>query len=295
MSLENISTFEHDVAAELAAKEATVRSIAAASGDVGNTDKKDQSESKKSASKKPLLIVGAVTLVVSLIGGIGYLYTINRDTQVVPLVVAPEKSKEQVKEESLQKLTPLFGDSIGQFITTVKKNPNSYVITISEFKPVFSYLERNRSEYIEEIATVLGVEHEYRDAPTYEELAKLSALPPKATTTTKAGVPTPQKNQKVATTTPKAPVPVTATTSSSTLIMEDIELTVPQTVPEPVAPKAPQIQVPFTYSDITISNQNIRVVTSGANSFYYAYIDTKAVVFATTVEEIFAQKSAILR
>ncbi len=52
--------------------------------------------------------------------------------------------------------------------------------------------------------------------------------------------------------------------------------------------------IPFIFSDRTINNQNIRVGISGSSSIMYAFINTQALVIATSTEAIMTLRSDIL-
>lgn len=52
--------------------------------------------------------------------------------------------------------------------------------------------------------------------------------------------------------------------------------------------------IPFTFTDITISNQNMRVGTSGDARVVYAFVNAKALVIASSTEGILALRGGIL-
>lgn len=52
---------------------------------------------------------------------------------------------------------------------------------------------------------------------------------------------------------------------------------------------------PFSFADVTINNQNMRVGTSGANTVVYAFVNAKYLLISRTTDGILALRSAILR
>ena len=52
---------------------------------------------------------------------------------------------------------------------------------------------------------------------------------------------------------------------------------------------------PFVFSDITLNNQNMRIGKSGSRTIIYAFINTEALVFATTPEGILSLRGDIIR
>ncbi len=52
---------------------------------------------------------------------------------------------------------------------------------------------------------------------------------------------------------------------------------------------------PFTFTDVTLNNQNMRVGTSASSTVIYSFINTQALVIASTTEGILALRNAILR
>lgn len=52
---------------------------------------------------------------------------------------------------------------------------------------------------------------------------------------------------------------------------------------------------PFTFSDFTTNNQNMRVGTSASSTVVYAFINTQALIIASSTDAILKLRSAILR
>jgi hypothetical protein len=52
---------------------------------------------------------------------------------------------------------------------------------------------------------------------------------------------------------------------------------------------------PFTFTDLTLSNQNMRVGVSGSSTVVYAFVNAQALVIASSPQGILALASAILK
>jgi hypothetical protein len=52
---------------------------------------------------------------------------------------------------------------------------------------------------------------------------------------------------------------------------------------------------PFSFTDVTINNQNMRVGVSGESTVVYAFVNTKVLLISSTTEGILALRGAILR
>lgn len=52
---------------------------------------------------------------------------------------------------------------------------------------------------------------------------------------------------------------------------------------------------PFSFTDVTLSNQNMRVGTTGSSTVVYAFINAKALVVATSTQGILSLASDILK
>ncbi len=51
---------------------------------------------------------------------------------------------------------------------------------------------------------------------------------------------------------------------------------------------------PFTFTDVTLNNQNMRVGSSGSSTIVYAFVNTGALLVASSTEAILTMRSAIL-
>lgn len=52
--------------------------------------------------------------------------------------------------------------------------------------------------------------------------------------------------------------------------------------------------VPYTFSDVTILNQNMRVGTSGESSVVYAFVNAKTLLVSSSTQGILTLRSGIL-
>jgi hypothetical protein len=154
-------------------------------------------------------------------------------------------------------------------------------IEINNFPQVYSYLLRNEKYYIEEVAKSLNIKHDFQDDPNATKFIQNTQRTQAQSSTTKPQA-KPQANSAAL-----LGQDPSASLIASSSFQDAVAIA-------PVDDSAPQVEVPFTFSDMTINNQNIRVVTSGKNTFYYAFIGKTGVIFAATLEELFTQKSAIL-
>lgn len=278
--ISKVETFEHNIAEEIKMKEASLTEISAASNNVGN----DPVELPK---KPPVFFIALVTFFILCLLGfglLGYFYVTglspNQEEQPLPVVVTTPKAV-----TDLATLSPTLSGQIGRFVTTIDKKEQGYILTINSYSPVFAYMTRNENAYIEELASVFAG----RPAATM------------ATSSTETATQTPQVAAitPVATTTP-SPATSTQNTATSSKIasssmMQATSTEAPLTIPTntDVSIFAPQVEASF--SDITISNQNMRVWTSGKNTVVYAFVGNNTVLISNSKEGILALKGAILR
>lgn len=268
MSLKNIDTFEQDIAQELKKKEVAVREAPPTSRTVGNI----QQEAPERRSPIIFIVLGILMLSTltgsSYFGYTFYVNALNPPQAVIQATLPVVKTKTSM----LAEISPSFPDAIGMFVTNVTKNQYGYTVSISSFSPVYAYMLRNEKDFGDDVARSLGVERGTMSTPIIYDAATLTTSTATTSTSSKptvGGTKNTSTTTVATTTTPPPPLIVPVDTSS--------------------------IIVPFTFSDTTVSNQNIRVGTSGQNSFYYAFIDNKALVFSASVEGILTLKNAILR
>lgn len=53
--------------------------------------------------------------------------------------------------------------------------------------------------------------------------------------------------------------------------------------------------LPFSFTDITLSNQNMRIGTSGSSTVIYAFVNSQLLVISSTTEGILTLRNAILQ
>jgi hypothetical protein len=286
MTLQNIDTFEQDVAQELKKKEATMRKVATAANDVKNV----QPVAKKT-SLLPVVLVFFFLLILIAGGTLGYLYY-ERQQAPAPVAQQAPPSKPELLAKSLAELSPRFPDAMGIFVTDVKKNENGYTLTLSAFSPIYSYMLKNESVYADDVAKALGVPKAVKGdlnilpvaTPPTPKVVVIEQLATTTSTSTKG------EGAKMASTT-KATTKSTSTPATTT---PEVVAPIVAPEPEPVIEKD-MTPVPFTFSDMTLFNQNMRVGASGGNTIYYAFIENKALVFSKTPDGIISLKNAILR
>ena len=256
MESTNVETFEHDIANEVRQKEASIVDIASSMGDLG--DKKAGVEDDK--KQNTLIYIVIVLVFCGLIGTgyVGYTY-LNGD----PSVISAQPTTEQKKlhpEVSLSSVSPIIENSVGKFLTNVEKSEDGYSISIISYSNVFSYMLRNESSFGDEIAKAVGNKHVLKTVATGTQ--EVTSTNSTSTNTIKVGTSTQSTG--------------TSTKATSTIEIEQI-------IPEE-----------YIFSDITISNQNMRVAVSKYGTVAYAFIGTQKLVISSSTEGILRLRSNIL-
>jgi hypothetical protein len=145
MAVENIDTFEHDIAEEIRTKEASITDIASAGGDVRNTH---------GSSSNLLLMLGLfliLLVIASLVGAIYYYTKVNPVPQAEPSAL---QALPQGRE--LSSVSPTLAANVGQNLGPVNVSPYGYTIAILDLSSVFSYMLRNEDAFADEIARAVG-------------------------------------------------------------------------------------------------------------------------------------------
>ena len=257
MATSMVDTFEHDIAEEIRHKEASIADIATAVGDIGNDD------TKTPKHNLTLIIIVSILSFCGLIGA-GLLVYSYYSGAMSPVTVTNTPSSEIKKVgagASLKTLSPAMDQSIGSFVTNVQKSKLGYSMNITSYPPVFAYMLKNENAFGEELALALGNSHTVKKSEEPKQI--------QATTTTK---------ETTASTT--IPVPKTSTSTQATTTTETEETKLPET---------------YIFSDITISNQNMRIATSAYGTVVYAFIGTQRLVISTSTEGILALRSSVLQ
>lgn len=145
--LEKVDTFEDDIANEVKQKEASVVSISAAGGDVGN-------EPLPTPPNSSNLLIGSILFIVCVIvislGG--YIYYIKTKTINIPTIT--EATKPPIV--NLERISDELNSSIGEYVTDTTKNEYGYIISIDSYSPVFSYMIKNENLYADQMARAVG-------------------------------------------------------------------------------------------------------------------------------------------
>ncbi len=281
-----VDTFEGNISDEIKRKEASLTEISSASNNVGNND------DILLPKRRPIFLIATICVfILCLIGfaALAYYYfndsilspkkeTVLINPTVVPKVVADIKN-----------ISPTLFEQIGRFVTRVEKKDKGYVITISEYSPVFAYVTRNEKNYIEELSLLF---------PATQVQAVSSSTPPKitppliATTTITASSSNETASTTKSTTTKSLAVkkaPTKQKTSTTTAILAtstpDIEL----------APLPEEVPVGPYFTDVTIANQNMRVWNGQNNTVVYAFVGNTTILISNSTDGILALKGAILR
>ena len=290
-----VDTFEHDIADEIRRKEATLEEVKAIAK---STDTNHQVVPPK---KVPVLsITLSITIILALlgIGGIAYYY--YNSTILPPSsqpITIPKKDIPKITAE-VTKVSPTLGVQIGRFVNSVEKKDSGYIISINNYSAVFAYMTRNEDAYIEELANLFTT---VTQATTTQVAVKpLVVETPVVSTTTSTGTST-STSTKTATSTKST----TKATSTAKSIPTTKASSSTQPTSTPLVPKNPIDTVPNTmtdssrikqeYTDLTVSNQNMRVYKNGKQTVIYSFVGTTAVLISDTPEGILALRGAILR
>lgn len=280
-----VDTFEGDISYEIKRKEASLTEISAASNNIGNND--DIVLPKKTPVFLITLVIFFILCVIG-IGSLAYFYLNDsilsptaEDTRILQSAIPKNKA-------DLKSISPTLSNEIGRFVTGIEKRDQGYIITIREYSPVFAYMTRNENNYIGELVLLFGENVPIPQAPpiiststtiqaTTTLIAATSTIATATTTTVKI---VPKKNI------PKA------ATSTKPLPVIPLEQTSTTTTPEVLVPR--EVTDPY-FTDVTISNQNMRVWASGGHMIVYAFVGNNTVLISNTKEGILNLKSAILR
>lgn len=147
MTIPQVDTFEHDIASEIKQKEASIVSIATASGDIQDTPLPPSPTSPAILIASILFFISIVTVAV-----LGYMYYRKSTTPVMPIV-----SVDTTPPANLSDISPILTEAIGTFVATTTKTDYGYAVILESYSPVFAYMIKNEAEYAEELATSLGV------------------------------------------------------------------------------------------------------------------------------------------
>lgn len=253
MTVPTADTFEHDIVDEIRHKEASITDIASAVGDIGNTQ-----EVTSTGSTSVFISIVTILILCGVVGAgyVGYLY--YNEGPVANIAEAQRNAELQQKKLtpgiSLNLISPVLDQTIGQFLTDAKKTKDGYSISIISYSPVFSYMIKNERDFADEIALAVGNTH---IAKTSTSTMQEKITPPVATGT-----------QVTATSSKPA---VSTTTPKETIV---------------------ELPTEYIFSDVTLGNQNMRVATSIYGTVVYAFIGTQRLVISSSVEGILSLRSS---
>lgn len=250
-----VDTFARDISEEIKHKEASLADIATASNDIGNTPEEASPLENKSSR---IFFIALGFLFVGIIALIGFIYYYFSALNIPAeqLSIADTQTM-ATKSANLGTLSVTLNDAIGRHVSRVEKKDKGYVLTLSSYSPVFAYITRKESDYVSQLLNAIS--------PEIIEKQKGTATP---------------TSQVQATSTATS----STATASSTIISTSTQTQVVGEIKEgPI------------WSNVTLSNVNIRIYKDGNRSLAYSFISTEKLVIAQTAEDVLAIKNAILR
>lgn len=256
MDKQIIETFEHDIADEVRSKEASISDIVTAVGDITtNSEKAPETNSSR------YLIGIVIVLVVCGLFGAGYM--IYSYAQGGPVTQNSNTDQETTTKKpssgvSLDSLSPTISQAIGSHITKVEKTKYGYILSIDSYSPVFAYMLKNENLFVNELAEAV------KSIPTGKSDASSNVG-------VKKDAPVVSTSTTVASGTPVTP------SSSTTIEVKE------------------KLSDELIFSDITISNQDIRVALSTKGSVAYAFIGTQKIVISSSEEGVLQLRGSILQ
>lgn len=256
MTIPTIDTFERDIVDEIQHKEVSVSEITTAVENIGGV-KKEKEVSNETKSSSMLTGVVVILILCGLVGlgYIGYVYFVNPQDALAP---------KQQRDLTTQK---------------EKAHPKIAVATLSPalnnaIGPFLTSVEKTNNGYIVEINSYSPVfsymiknESEFADElgltlGNTHEIKKVDVSSSTIVTTTA----------------------VASTSQATTTIGATTTATVNEN----------QISTEYIFSDITISNQNMRIAKSIYGTVVYAFVGTRTLVISTSPEGILTLRNNIL-
>ena len=299
--LPKIDTFEADIASEIKRKEASFAQVQASMP--SGPGSRDDDKSVVLPKRTPLFFIGLVVFAVITVIAVGVLIHLLVTSSTAPqqITETPQTVKTQQEPSTLTALSPTLSYQIGRYVGSVEKKEVGYIITLKEYSPVFAYVTRNEGDYIEDLANLFGdiqpsATTTKKEASQQPESTSSTSLPQTATIATIASSTGSTATGTQATSTKKLAqaTPKTATTTK--------QKTQEATTTEPSLPLPPPVALPRVttefitpFSDLTISNQNMRVYTKDTKKVIYAFVGTKYLLIAQTPEAILSLRSGILK
>lgn len=216
-------------------------------------------EENKPVSQSTLVTIVTILIICGIlgVGYIGYIYY-NKDTTPITKEQRDALATQQKKlkgEIKLNSVSPTLDRAIGTFLTKVEKNDVGYSMSILSYSPVFSYMIKNEAAFGDEIALAVG------NSTTSKS---------KATTT-------------------QAEIVVSTSSVSTSTLTHGTSTKIATTSPEESLPTS------YIFSDVTISNQNMRIATSLYGTVVYAFIGTQNLVISSSTDGILTLRSNTFR
>lgn len=155
MPLSKVETFEHDVAAEVLKKEASISQSASEENLIKEVTKEVTMPEEKSNSSV-LLLVGVFVFIILGVGGyFGYtMVNSSPDTSTPVTTTTPTPTK---KEVTFGTTFPDLALPLGPYVTSYKKNEYGYSVAVSDYSSAFSYIVKNEDTFIFSVAKVLPI------------------------------------------------------------------------------------------------------------------------------------------
>ncbi len=296
MPTPKVDTFESDIAEEIKRKDAAYGEVASELVPPPVTT----AEVSKPIKPAPVFLIVLIAFFSSgVIGLICLAYYYFTDSLLPPSQKSLDVNQHQVPKVAapLATLSKTLNAQIGTYVTGVEKRDVGYIISINSYSPVFAYMVKNEDSYMNELATTLypqvvgTVATSTPVTPRASSIvAVASTTPPilvstttEKTATTTSGTSTKPSSKKTKTkSVPQKPTTGTSTPNTSTTT-EEVLL---GEKPAPVTTSA--------FTDVTISNQNMRVWKMGDQTVVYAFITTEKIAIATSTDAILAIKNVII-
>lgn len=273
-----VDTFAKDISEEIKHKEASLTDIATASNTIENKNVEAAINSNKTSR---MFFLAILLFCVIVIGVLGFVYFTFTNQTTTELAAQTETSALPATAKKLATISSTLDSAIGRNVTSVEKKEGGYVLTLSEYSPVFAYMTRQESSYADELLASLSPIEKSKTANTTTATPAQtpSAVPEVKTSTTSLGTTTPL----IKTATSSRELKGTSTPKNTS-----VSTTSPSQEEQGVTIASP-------WTNVTLSNINMRVYKDGDRMFVYSFVSTKKLVIARTPEEVLKIKSAIIK
>lgn len=257
MASPGVDTFEHDIANEIRQKEASIADIASAVGDIGNTTTEE-----KTVLPKPSSSLTGVVVILVVCGVIGLIFVayLFFNGELDSYINGGKTSPSVVSE------------------LPIKKESSS--LSVKKISPILDesvghYLENVRKSNYGYSLSITSY------SPVYAYMIKNDSLFGDELATAVGNTHTLKKSVSTST-------PITA---SSTAAATSTLITSTSTTNDTVESSLPTT---YTFTDVTISNQNMRVATSIYGTVVYAFVNTGTLLISSSTSGILSLKGSSL-